>query len=176
MYHDDVFHLYEQNKSKYTRCTECPEPSYCCCVKKDSVLPITIGEQDIKCRLNTKTYIKIGEECSVCLEPMFHKTDAYLTGCGHAFHKKCLSRVFKAKWEVKPFSSLNCPLCRTGLGCPDLFVRYSHDTENSLDKLENFWITKDCLIPDMCCKGKHYLGMKNTCQSCMRYRATGLIY
>jgi hypothetical protein len=158
MYQDDVFHLYEQNKS----------------LEDDLVLPIMIGEQDTKCRLGVRTYIKVGEECSVCLEPMYHKTDAFLTGCGHAFHKKCLSSVFKAKWEVKPLSTLKCPLCRCGLGCPELFVRYSYESENPLDKLENFWITKDCLNPDLCLKGNHYLGMKKSCQTCLHYRATGL--
>jgi hypothetical protein len=157
MYQDDVFHLYERN------------------IRDDSILPITIGEQDIACRLNVKTYIKIGDECSVCLDPIFHKTDAYLTGCGHSFHKKCLCKVFKAKWEVKPFSALKCPLCRAGLGCPDLFVRYNYESKNQLDRLENFWITKDCLIPDLCDRGKHYLGMKNNCQMCTQYRKTGLI-
>ena len=160
MYQEDVFHLYEKSNHQ-------------CQNNNNNVLPITIGEQEYPCRLNVKTYIKIGEECSVCLEPMLHKTDAYLTGCGHPFHKKCLSRVFKAKWEIKPFSVFRCPMCRSGLGCPDLFVRY--DSENQLDKLENFWITKDCLIPELCDRGTHYLGMKNNCQTCLHYRNTGFV-
>jgi hypothetical protein len=185
MYQEDVFHLYERNKSMYTKCTEscssgrnrsCADLAECVYQlspnTRDVVLPITIGER-YPCRLNVKTYIKIGDECSVCLEPMFHKTDAYLTGCGHSFHRKCLSRVFKAKWETKPFSVFRCPLCRSGLGCPDLFVRY--DGENQLDKLENFWITKDCLIPELCDRGKHYLGMKSSCQTCLNYRDTGYV-
>jgi hypothetical protein len=159
MYQDDVFHLYEKNNSY---CSPC--------------LPLTIGEQDIPCRFQVKTYIKIGHECSVCLEGIIHKTNAYLTRCGHAFHKTCLTNVFKSKWETNPFSEIKCPLCRAGLGFPDLFVRYSTifwQIDNQLDKLENFWITKDCLIPDMCERGKHYLGMNNNCQMCLQYRETG---
>ena len=179
---DDVFWLYERNKNKeYNDCIKLCKPcpnlfgTDCCCESLDPVLPITIGEQDVPCRFKTKSYIKIGEECPICFDPIIHKKNAYLTGCGHAYHRKCVFNSIQAKWEIKPYSTLRCPMCRSNLGYPEMFERYnySYDKNTSLDRLEDYWVSKEFRMPGFCSFGKHYLGMKNNCSNCINYRNTG---
>ena len=50
-------------------------------------------------------YVK--EDCSICLNSLFHKQVAYLP-CKHYFHSACLTQAFKNKLYT-------CPLCRTDL-------------------------------------------------------------
>ena len=44
--------------------------------------------------IKTKHYIKIGETCSICLEEIWSKKDAFLTDCGHGFHASCINRYY----------------------------------------------------------------------------------
>ena len=162
MYQEDVFYLFERNKLIYSE-----EP------EEEIVQPLTIGETSIQCKLNTKCYIFQGEECAICLDEIIKKKHAFLTGCGHAFHRDCLFKTFEMKWKSKPFSSLKCPLCRCGLGFPDLLTRYIGD--NDLDQLENFWLTKEYCMPRHCgnIQTSHYLGLKKNCDKCLHYRKHG---
>ena len=175
---DDVFYLYERNKTIYNNCKllnkECITyyDNICYCFLDENVFPITIGEQTINCMLNRKCYIKIGEECPICLEKIIYKTNAYLTGCGHAYHRLCLFKVFETQWKQKPYSTFKCCICRCYLGCPDLFERYNKNG-NELDQLENFWLSKDYIMGIFCGRNKHYLGMNNKCKKCLIYRITG---
>lgn len=180
---EDVFWLYERNKNKeYNDCIKLCKPcpnlfgNDCCCDSSDPILPITIGEQTTKCRFKVKSYIKIGEECPICFESIQHKKNAYLTGCGHAFHRKCLFNTIQSKWEIKPFSTIKCPMCRSKLGYPEMFERYTYDynRDNFLDRLEDFWLCKEYRMPDFCNSGKHYLGMKKNCRRCINYRDNGV--
>ena len=182
---ENVFWLYERNKNEeYNNCIKLCKPcpnlfgNDCCCDSDDPVLPLTIGEQTTKCRFKVKTYIKFGEECPICFDPIKHKSNAYLTGCGHAFHRKCLFNTIQAKWETKPFSTIKCPMCRAALGYPEMFERYvySYERDNFLDRLEDFWLSKEFRMPEFCSTGKHYLGMKNNCHRCLDYRNTGDVY
>lgn len=181
---EDIFWLYERNKLVYNNCIllgkECPQSwgNECLCYLKEDVLPVTIGDISLPCRMNTRQYIKIGEECPICIEPIIHKTNAYLTGCGHAFHKTCLLKTMEAKWEEKLYSVIHCPMCRRSIGLPEFHKRYNTDikddgTIHCLDELENFWITKDYV---MCqpCKKDHYMGMRINCKKCMEYRKMDL--
>lgn len=180
---EDVFWLYERNKNiEYNNCIKLCKPcpnlfgDECCCDSLDPILPITIGEQSTKCRLKVKTYIKFGEECPICFESIEHKKNAYLTGCGHSFHRKCLFKTIQAKWEIKPFSTIKCPMCRCALGYPEMFERYKYDYNNNfLDRLEDFWLCKEFRMPEFCYSGKHYLGMKKNCRRCINYRINGVI-
>jgi hypothetical protein len=52
-------------------------------------------------------HIKANEECSVCLCEMNKPTEKIKLGCGHYFHKACLSSCVKSE----------CPLCRKAF-CP----------------------------------------------------------
>ena len=178
MFQEDVFSLYERNRSHHNGyCLTCTdETNQCECESKHAVYPICIGEQDIPCRFHVRNYIKIGDDCPICFDSITHKIDAYITGCGHSFHRKCLFNVFHARWKQRPFSQIKCPLCRCGLGCPDLFQRYNYCTSSSLDILENFWMSKDYMMPEFCPlfgDNPHYLGMHTDCGYCTRYRNIG---
>jgi hypothetical protein len=132
------------------------------------VYPVTIGNSTIPCSIKRKRYIKQNEECSICLDKILKKSDAYLTPCGHSFHKLCIFKTL----ENKPFSSLKCPNCRSKIGNPELISRYSGETE--LDRLENFWITKELENPIFCRRAGsdfklHYLGLNTECHSCKKY-------
>jgi len=178
MYEEDVFSLYERNRNHYNNyCLSCDDKKNTCpCVSRLTLYPICVGEQEIPCRFRVKNYVKVGDECSICYDPIVHKINTYLTGCGHSFHRKCLADVFIAKWKNKAFSQMKCPLCRCGLGCPDLFQRYDYITGNTLDMLENFWLSKEFLLPEFCSNStqySHFLGVKKDCPDCLRYRDTG---
>jgi len=176
---DDVFYLYERNKYIYINCKLLQKKCFgilydgeCYCHMDDIVKPLTIGDQSVKCKLKVKCYIKFGEECPICLENIIHKKNAYLTGCGHAYHRLCLFKVFETKWKNKPYSTLRCSLCRCALGFPELFERYAFG-DNGLDNLENFWLVKDYIIGNFCGASKHYIGMNKNCNRCLIYRNTG---
>ena len=180
---EDVFWLYERNRFIYNDCKHsgksCPNQygNECLCYLKEYVYPTTVGDPSLPCRFNVRQYIKIGEECPICIDPILYKTNAYLTGCGHAFHKKCLLKMFESKWSEKLYSVFHCPMCRTSLGLPELDKRYNTDIAedgsfNSLDELENFWITKDYMMCQPCSKS-HPIGMKYNCKKCRNYRTHG---
>ncbi len=183
---EDVFWIYERNSTHYYNCVKqgkietCTTKwnNNCYCVNTQIVKPITIGEQDTDCDLKRKTYIIIGDECPICIEPIMHKIDAYLTPCGHGFHKKCLFNAFKTKWKTKYCSQFYCPMCRSRLGQIVIESRYKiSNNNNGLDDLENFWINKDYRYCNPCMKNyKHYEGMDNNCDNCLNYRKTGLSF
>lgn len=174
---EDVFYLYERNKNIYSNCKllkkQCPSMynNICYCNEEDDVIPLTIGDQNVKCKLNVKCYIKFGEECPVCLQEIIHKKNAYITGCGHSYHRLCLFKVFEEIRKKNSYSSLKCCICRCFLGFPDLFQKYNFN-DNLFDQLENFWLSYDYIVP-FYCKNKHYIGMDNNCKRCIDYRITG---
>lgn len=175
---EEVYSLYERNHLLYT--SNCinekivsEKNNY---LTNHTIKPITIGDSSIPCCLHVKCYIRQGEECPICLENIMLKKDAFLTGCGHAFHRHCLLKMFENKWNQKLFSALKCPMCRCGLGFPTLLERYI-SSENHLDELENFWLTKDFQMPHYCTNIKeycvHYLGMNKACYKCKDYVENG---
>ncbi len=140
------------------------------------------------------THIKPGDECSICLEGIVTPANAYITGCGHVFHKTCLCRHVQV-----PTMQATCTMCRRGLellyepyyqryaaasdNTADLSVSTAIDTsasapeekENYLDKLEDFWQGIHIICPDVCSYGyDHYLGMQQKrCHGCKWYCETG---
>jgi hypothetical protein len=187
---EDVFYLYERNSRYYHDCNlknaieECSDcwNNECFCHLKQDVMPLTIGDQFAPCHLKIKCYIKPGEECPICYEQILTKTTAFITNCGHAFHKKCIFKCMETKWLSKAYlSSVRCPLCRCSLGHPDLeqryrssYFSYNFKNDNELDKLEDFWLTKDYKLPTFCSNGyNHYLGIKHGCGICKSYRKKG---
>ena len=191
---EDVFYLYERNSRYYHDCNlqnsidECPDcwSNDCYCHLKQDVLPLTIGDQFVTCHLKVKCYLKPGEECPICYEQILTKNAAFITNCGHSFHKKCLFKCMETKWLSRGYlSTARCPLCRCSLGHPDLeqryrssYFSYNFKNDNELDKLEDFWLTKDYKLPIFCSNGyKHYLGMNNNCHFCKSYQEKGeLLY
>jgi hypothetical protein len=114
------------------------------------------------------------------MDTIYQKNNAYLTSCGHSFHKTCLFKAF----EIKAINKHNftCPLCRTRLGYPEFYCRYTCVIKepnnvlksNFLDNLEEFWLSKDFNLIHICSNGNnHALGMKNNCEDCSDYRVNG---
>lgn len=188
---EDVFYLYERNKSHYDNCNLakrcCPSEESnmdCYCqIAYESVLPITIGDQTVPCNFKRKVYVKPGEECSICLEPVMTKQTAYLTPCGHSFHKICMFNALAA--VAKNNRNFKCPNCRANIGYPDIYCRYTagfkardggiYAAKHFLDTLEEFWLAKEFTMIQMCeTNYKHSLGLDSNCRCCLRYRVSGM--
>jgi hypothetical protein len=183
---EDVFYLYERNSRIYYDCKltnnieKCEEECYC--YTKQEVKPFTIGDQDCPCNFKIKCYIKPGDECPICYESIDTKSSAFITDCGHQFHKKCLFKYIETKWLSTSYTSnAKCPLCRCSLGHPHFVQRYRssyfsfpYKNDNELDKLEDFWLSKDYLLPVFCSNSyDHYLGTKKSCFICKSFIETG---
>ena len=188
---EDVFYLYERNsrfyydcnlKNSIENCRDCWS-NECYCYLRQEVKPFTIGDQDIPCDIKVKCYIKPGEECPICFEYIMTKSSAFITDCGHHYHKKCLFNYLKTKWSSSSYISVaRCPLCRSSLGHPDFIQRYrsnyfsfQYSNDNQLDKLEDFWISCEYRLPEFCSNNyDHYLGLDNFCYDCKKYRENGV--
>lgn len=187
---EDVFYLYERNLNYYHDCNmrnqfaNCPSKigKTCCCGDKQVVLPFTIGNQCVPCSLNRKCYVKQCDECPICFEEIIHKSNAFITDCGHNFHKKCLNKYMNTKWLSSKWTSVvRCPLCRSSLGYPSFVNRYRYnyydfpsDDDNELDKLEDFWLSFEYKTPYFCGNGyDHYLGLQKDCNYCNKFKENG---
>jgi len=187
---EDVFYLYERNSRYYHDCKQKNSINHCndywnneCyCHLKQDVLPFTIGDQYVPCIFKIKCYIKPGDICPICCDPIQTKTSAFITGCGHHYHKKCLFKYMETKWSnTKYLSPIKCPMCRCCLGHPEFVQRYranyftiNYKNENQLDKLEDFWISSEYKLPTFCSNEyDHYLGIKHDCNLCKEYREKG---
>jgi len=183
---DDVFYLYERNSRHYNVCPDigtCPDKwdNECLCYLKQIIYPSTIGDQDVPFNSKIKCYIKPGDECPICFDPILTKSSAFITHCGHAFHKKCLHTSIRMKWESCNYlRAARCPMCRCSLGHPEFVQRYRdsyfayHGNGNELDKLEDFWVTMEYKIPNFCNnRYDHYLGTDKECVICQNYVLTG---
>ena len=184
---EDVFYLYERNSRAYYH--NCEEFNMCrwgfCCSNENIpiVKPITIGDQYVPCNIKYKCYIRPGQECPVCFDPIINKTTAFITSCGHSFHKKCLFNYIKTKWETTSYlSKAGCPICRCSLGFPTFIERYTnnyfnstfYEKQNKLDELEDFWLSNEYRLPEFCQEQyNHYLGMNSRCRRCVLYRKFG---
>ena len=186
---EDVFYLYERNSRYYHNCSnieDCPDywNNDCYCHLKQDVLPFTICDQYTPCNLKLKCYIKPGDECPICYDTIMTKSSAFITNCGHAFHNKCLFKYIETKWLSTSYTSTaRCPMCRCSLGHPEFKQRYrssyfscNYKNDNGLDKLEDFWLTKDFALPSFCSnRYDHYLGSNKICFICKSYRERGIL-
>ena len=188
---EDVMYLYERNSRIYhdcklKKCLESCESAWneeCYCCYKQTVFPYTIGDQTLPCSMKVRCYIRPGDECPVCLEKIYTQKTAYITGCGHAFHKSCLFNIMKTKWMSTSYAkTVRCPMCRKSLGRPDMAQRYcsnylssnNHRDSNGLDKLEDYWLSNDLQMPYFCSDGyDHFLGLGKNCYICDEYREKG---
>ena len=186
---EDVFWLYERNSKIYHNCKIADKidtcPTYfnntCFCFLEQSVYPFTIGNDEVPCNIKRKCYIKQGEECPICMEKILSKSNAYLSVCGHCFHKLCIFKCMETKWVNSYASNFNCPMCRKNLGTEihETNRRYNFYSTNDkkynyLDMLEDFWIQKDLSLGHICDKNyNHYLGMNTKCIRCKEFITTG---
>lgn len=178
---EDVFALYERNRNIYNDCNRLgreKECKYrynekCYCMEVQNVLPFTIGDAFVPCSIKRKCYINPNESCPICLECISHKQDAFLTSCGHSFHKKCILYFYEQKQILKYGSLLKCPMCRTNVGILNFGERYNYQMSNAIDRLENFWLLSDYIPGIVCRKSGHYLGFDKNCNSCMNFRKYG---
>ena len=178
---EDVLYLYERNSLYYDNPSELLYIYDTYDNGKPANLPVNpeiIGNSLVKCDFKRKVYIKPGEECPICFEKIITKKNAYLTACGHSFHKKCLFMTYEANRKVNPYCILKCPICRSNLGLDikDLAYKYRYP-DNQLDTLENFWIRKDFMCCDICPSNKfHYIGMSKICNTCKKYQSGDIMF
>jgi hypothetical protein len=169
---ENIFHCDERNRWLYAEGNELISP-----------VPIQIGysqitrEKTVLENLNHRHYIKIGEECIICCQPILHKANAVLTECGHYFHNSCVKKYYEMNFNQIG----SCPLCRQDIGeGPNLQIYCN--SHKVLDKLEDFWMHFDTLIPKKCYDldideenhvhllSLHNLGMNKNCSKCVNFR------
>ena len=169
---ENIFHCHERNSWIYAK----PNELF-------AVVPVQIGYSQIeryktlKENLKQRHYIKIGEKCIICFEPIYKKNDAFLTDCGHYFHNSCVKKCYEINFKQVS----KCPLCRQDVGEGPVNQIYCN-SEKILDKLEDFWMHSATLIPKKCYELKidvegiitlhyiHDLGMNANCTKCLDYR------
>ena len=111
---DDIFHdynnnlvpisVYKQGKNKISKYTLIE-------FYNENIRKI---KKNIIENLKIKHYIKIGEDCPICYEPIYNRNNAFLTDCGHSFHYSCI-----IDYDYKNSFNRNgvyCPICRQDMG------------------------------------------------------------
>lgn len=117
--------------------------------------------------IKIKHYIKMGDICSICLDEIWSKNDAYLTECGHVFHTSCICKYYNM------YRDPNCPICRCDTFIPNSLLLYRYNTNNYNDKLDDFWLNINLIFPRKCYYSmdmNHHRGMKKKCIGCMLYK------
>jgi hypothetical protein len=144
--------------------------SYINIYQKDDIYKKKIRKTIME-NLKIKHYLKIGETCSICLEEIWRRKDAFLTDCGHSFHLQCIINYdYKYSFEKM---GVFCPLCRCDMGnYLDFRDRYKY-SRNSLDILDDFENNKDLKLPQICYNynerfyNKHFYGNRfKDCSYC----------
>lgn len=191
----DVWWLHERNSRYYYTCKDvnkCPnalsfsedgDDKQCLCHNDQIVVPQQIGEWWQPADIKVRSYIPIGADCPICLSPIRQKRNAWITFCGHGFHRTCLMQSYNIYMNNKNIihytNCMPCPICRSMLPtccCGFEITRYHQiygEPRNELDVLEEFTQTCDLLIPMECLRCKEYLGMKKNCDKCSKYRLYG---
>ena len=127
--------------------------SYINIYEKDDVYRRKIRKTIME-NLQIKHYIKIGETCSICLDEIWRRKEAYLTDCGHSFHLKCILQYdFSNSFEKY---GVFCPLCRKDMGN---YLERRDDFEYKLPKI--------CYnIRERCFNNHFYLMRYKDCSYC----------
>ena len=172
---EDIFCINERNRNFYISCAT-PDicQSNCNCHYNQLVLPESIGNNDFTRKINNKMYVWSQETCIICMDKINLKSNAYLTDCGHCYHKKCLTNYFH-HIRMNTSKNMKCPMCRCNLGSPILNERYNlyHKDMNSLDTLEDFNMEMLHICKSSTRENNHYLGMDSNCSKCIYYRKYG---
>lgn len=126
---------------------------------------------------HNKTYVKYDDKCSICVDCIGPAHKAFITECGHIFHRTCLSEYFHFLKLNKHKLCLICPICRANLGSPEFFgLRYYSDLSTDykgLDLLENYSNPNNFNDMVHICNSNHirphYLGINTNCMKCKLY-------
>jgi hypothetical protein len=188
---EDVFYHHERSRRTIYSCTgECNGPGDvltnkfdCHCYEIHELLCVQYlsGDymKDERIHLQTKGYLAPWKDtCSLCLDLITTRKNAYLTPCGHTFHSQCFLNYEHHAMCKKNYPILKCPMCRCQLGFPPFYDVYNIYCEkcNGIDYLENYWHNEhDYTKIHMCLQQPriHYLGMNNQCDACLKYRQHG---
>ena len=136
---------------------------------------MSITFEDVFYSRNNKYYLKYGEECTICLDKIITKTTAYITECGHKYHKKCVLDYMKIEWMSKNYTGLiSCPMCRKSVSDDHLNDNYySSDALRILDYV-SLDIIPQYKLPQFCSnRYDHYLGLNKKCKCCEYFREKG---
>lgn len=184
-----IWSVYGRSKC-YHKCKDlklCPNKynNICYCCNYLSVSPTIIANCGFLCgeklSMKKKCYVGFGEICSICLDPIISKSTAWLTPCGHPFHRKCAINNHNYRqmhnMTLECSNSIPCPVCRFGLieCCVGLENLDKYNTKNGLDKLENFWLNINIKPYELCYNCNKGLGMNKSCDNCKSYRNTGYL-
>lgn len=126
-------------------------------------------------------FIPTGTDCAICFEPMMHNKNAYITECGHHFHKSCITSLYNTSFLEKNF---RCPLCRCHLKkCLWLETRYALEPWRLMNKKNvcgnvDFEFQKDLFCEDsLLCRGCHcrqgcfqIVGRNPHCEACQAWK------
>jgi hypothetical protein len=213
---EDVFYVHERNRFIYYDCNKkktvdkCPTKKLlgiCICKQNCPVYPDTICEEYDMCftcnshsdNISKKMYIKFGEECPICFEGIYFRKNAFLTPCGHAFHKKCLHKAHVSKLISNVSfheEKLSCPMCRYNVSTdlfynPSKYYVYKKSIENinvsnnkniinSMDffaTIDNLFENIELNCPTLCVGSqRHFLGTKKTCEICKEFINNGGLF
>ena len=120
--------------------------------------------------LQTKHYIRLGEECPICYECIIHKNEANLTNCGHAFHYKCIIDYdYHCSFQGDLNKGAYCPICRQEIGYFSELKNKFFNACNRLDKLEDMNNTLHITNPLFCFSCKKVKGINKNCKTCKDY-------
>lgn len=162
---EDIFWLYENVNNRFS----------------SPIISISIGDIDSIPKYNRLSYIRPGHTCPICLDDITHKTNAYITSCGHGFHKSCIVSSYITTMTKNIYSTYKCPMCRANIGTAIEYINERYSTTSGLDILENFWYKQSYMVPIFCdnkCKQDdiyHYLGLNSKCEKCIQYRNNNTI-
>ena len=95
---DNILYSYDKDLYKTFNNTEidtiCNTNMNCSIINNHNLFNI-FDTNMVKTSLTLKHYIKCGEKCPICFDPIIKCNDSYLTECGHAFHKNVFQITFK---------------------------------------------------------------------------------
>ena len=119
---------------------------------------------------NSKGYIRMGEECSICMESITSKINAWKTKCGHIFHKTCLIRYSNTALS----KNFCCPCCRGEMEdfdnwTSDVYYGICYSPKNHLDQIHYFELYQQ-MIQNICEECDNIIGCTKRCFGCKDWR------
>ena len=180
---EDILNPYERNIWFYIEDNEhldiIPVEFYCEIYRSNHEIT-----KDKKDNLKIKHYIKFGELCPICYEPIYFKKHALLGNCGHCFHNHCIFKRDEIDlYTVKQNKLGECPYCRQDMGlyeCSNNRYQTTKGKNQFCDGVENYINNYNLTYSNICMRytmqGRHAVGFDKNCYECLKYRNTGHEY